>query len=89
MSIELSDLCREKFKQLDKHLEESGPVREDVATLKQTVRGLQDSYAELLNDVREIKDKLLGRPPAWVSVVIGGLMSICTGLIVFLATNHR
>jgi hypothetical protein len=87
MSTELSELCREKFKQLDKHIEESGPIREDVATLKQTVRSLQDGYAELIKDVKEIKNILLNRPPAWVSVAIGGLMSICTGLIVFLATH--
>ena len=42
---------------------------------------------ELGREIREVKDKLLGRPSWWVVGLIGGLASLCSGLAMFIITR--
>ena len=55
-------------------------INERVATLEAVVQNI-------CSDIKEIKDKLLGRPSWGVSVVITLLTTICCGLSVYLLTN--
>jgi len=95
---EVLDLCLEKFRQLDAHIVESLPVREDVINLKKSVEHLQSEYSDLilklnatekkfLDKLETIETKLLNRPPAWVGVAFTVMGSIITGLAVFVLTR--
>ena len=95
---EVFDLCGEKFRQLDAHIVESLPVREDVVNLKKSVEHLQSEYSDLilklnatekkfLDKLETIETKLLNRPPAWVGVAFTVMGSIITGLAVFVLTR--
>lgn len=93
------DLCLEKFRQLDKHIEESIPVREDVTTANKSIEHLQASYLDMIVRVEKlekifmakitnIENRLLNRPPAWVGIAFTVMGSIITGLVVYVLT-HR
>lgn len=84
---EILDFCTEKFRQVDKHFEESIPVREDVINLKKSVEHLQEGYLDIIAKLDKIENKLLNRPPAWVGIAFTVMGSIITGLVVFCVTK--
>ena len=92
------DLCLEKFRQLDKHIEESVPVREDVTNATLAIKHLQESYLDMIvrlektekafmAKISNIENRLLDRPPAWVGVAFTVMGSVITGLVVYLTTH--
>lgn len=97
---EVLDLCIEKFRQLDEHIRESIPVREDLTNSKKSIEHLQDSYLDMIvrlektekafmTKISNIENKLLDRPPAWVGIAFTVMGSIITGLAVFVFTRIR
>lgn len=44
---ELNEICKEKFKQLDLHMQESIPVRLDVEMLKQDIVYIKETLARI------------------------------------------
>jgi hypothetical protein len=92
------DLCLEKFRQLDKHIEESVIVREDVTNATLAIKHLQESYLDMIvrlektekafmAKISNIENRLLDRPPAWVGVAFTIMGSIITGLAVYVLTR--
>ena len=73
------DYCAEKFRQIDRHFEESIPVREDVTNLKKSVEHLQAGYLDIIAKLDKIENKLLNRPPAWVGLAFTVMGSIISG----------
>lgn len=93
------DLCLEKFRQLDKHIEESVPVREEVTNATLAIKHLQESYLNMITQldktekafmakITNIENRLLDRPPAWVGIVFTIMGSMITGLAVFVITRR-
>lgn len=88
------DYCAEKIRQLDKHIEESIPVREDVINVKKSVEHLQSGYLDMIVRIEKIEKmfmarfdkiemKLLGRPPAWVGIAFTIMGSTISALIMY------
>ena len=71
----------------------------DIAVLKEQVTSLKDRICTLEKDVQSKFDRLeakldlalkaiqSGRPTWAVALLIAGLMTVCTGLIVYLVTH--
>ena len=79
----LLDYCTEKFRQVDRHLEESITVREDVTNLKSSVEHLQEGYLGIIAKLDKIENKLLNRPPQWVGIAFTVMGSVISGLVVY------
>jgi hypothetical protein len=65
-------------------------LSKEVITLKEKVHNLELCYVSINNDVKEIKEKLLGRPTYNVLIIISFLSSACVGLsVAFLSTLYK
>jgi hypothetical protein len=65
-------------------------LQKDLIELKECVfgeNGLCKLYKELKDDVKEIKEKLLGRPSWWVVGLISGLFTI-TGILLTICLKN-
>ena len=60
-----------------------------VADLGARVVNLEKSQLTMAGDIKEIKDNLLLRPSWAVSIIITILVSICTGLTIYVATSIK
>jgi hypothetical protein len=65
----------------------SDKLPERVATLEQSDKTKTKQIDTLCTDVKEIKEKLLGRPSWFVIMIIAGLSSICSSLISYILTK--
>ena len=54
--------------------------------LGERVASLEEGFTNVCQDIKEIKDKLLGRPSWAVSVIITLLTTLCVGLMVYVVT---
>lgn len=61
-------------------------VCEDVAVLQNEHNTLKEYYIGLMTDVKEIKEKLLGRPSWMVLIIISALTTITSSLIIYIIT---
>jgi hypothetical protein len=60
---------------------------ERLATLEAKVCQHEKLINDMCGDIKDIKDNLLKRPSWAVVVIITLLSTVCTGLIVFVATK--
>ena len=58
-------------------------LTERVTKAEVKITGLQSYVTEMRTDIKEIKDKLLGRPSWVISLIITILVAIVVGLIRF------
>ena len=65
----------------------SKTLEERLATVEADNINQGNQIEIMANDIKEIKDKLLGRPSWSVTLIITSLMTICSGLIVFILTR--
>lgn len=47
----------------------------------------EKALCQLTSDTREIKEKLLGRPSWTVTIILSSLLTICSGLIIYVTTH--
>jgi len=60
--------------------------KERLIRLETQVMNQEANICAIFNDIREIKDKLLGRPSWAVTVIITALSTLCVSLIVLILT---
>jgi hypothetical protein len=58
----------------------------DIATLKEFKTNTETSVKSMQNDIRDIKEQLLGRPTWAVLMIITFLTTVCAGCIVKLVS---
>ena len=58
----------------------------NITPLGERVASLEEGFTNVCNDIKDIKDKLLGRPSWAVSVIITLLTTLCVGLMVYVVT---
>lgn len=56
----------------------------DIARHGERIDALENGQEKILKSVEDVKDSLVNRLPIWASLFIGGLMSLCTGLVVLI-----
>jgi uncharacterized coiled-coil protein SlyX len=65
-------------------LEQKSAVRENqIQTLESTANNLNCDIKEIKKSIQDIQVQLLKRLPAWGTIIVTTLCSLCTGLIVF------
>ena len=62
-------------------------LEERLATVEADNINQGNQIEIMANDIKEIKDKLLGRPSWSVTLIITSLMTICSGLVMFILTR--
>ena len=60
-----------------------GKLEQDCVLFKEQIKTLREAYCQVSSDIKMIKDRLLNRLPAWGTLLLTLLCSICSGLIVF------
>lgn len=61
--------------------------QDEVLTLKEQVKTLFHSVAELKADVKEIKEELANRLPTWATMIIAILTALLGGCIGYIVGN--
>ena len=56
--------------------------KERIIKLETRIDNQEQHICKILEDIREIKDKLLGRPSWTVSIIITFLFTLCASLII-------
>jgi hypothetical protein len=56
--------------------------------LCERVATLEEGFKNVCNDIKDIKEKLLGRPSWGVLIIISALTTISTSLAIFVITNR-
>ena len=67
----------------------------DIAVLKEQVNSLKDRLGTLEKDVqskfdrieKKLDDAIKGRPTWAMAIILGGMMTVCTSLVVFILTK--
>lgn len=59
----------------------------EIENLKREQKQQNEIIREVRNDIKEIRDHLNNRPTWPVTIIITALCTICTGLIVYIATT--
>lgn len=65
-------------------MEEEMTDKERIIKLETQVHNQEQNICAIFNDIREIKDKLLGRPSWAVSIIITVLSTLCVSLIILI-----
>jgi len=63
---------------------ETAKQGEDISRLKADNDWLKKEFIAVRTDVKDIKEKLLGRPSWWITAIITGLASICFSLLTYI-----
>ena len=63
-------------------------ITERVATLEQKCVTQEKNNQKMSEDIKDIKDRLLGRPSWIVTIIISSLTTISTSLIVFITVSN-
>jgi hypothetical protein len=79
MNHELNDLCVEKFKILDRHVEESVEVRDAVKEHELKIKWAEDTVKAIMNSALTIKMSLAGVVVA-ILLQVGGFIYLWGGL---------
>lgn len=61
--------------------------QERIACLETTVKGHEDKLTSISNDVKDIKEKLMGRPSWQITTVISALTGACGVMATYIITN--
>lgn len=63
-------------------------IIERLATVEAITIELENRYKNIEADVKEIKDKLLGRPTWAITMMMSSLFALCTGLVLYIITGR-
>jgi len=61
--------------------------QERLACLETTVKSHEDKLTGISNDVKDIKEKLMGRPSWQITAVISSLTGACGVMATYILTN--
>lgn len=66
------------------HTDHENRIKRNEEDIREHIQDSTTIRKELFVAIGKVKDEWSKRLPAWITFFVGGLMSLCTGLIVYL-----